>query len=83
MNIPLGGLILKPIDGGRRTKCTFIIEGGLAGSVPRYITKQAIGIQSYTLGTLRKQLPDILKKYGEEYKNRPVIEQQKDLHLYE
>ena len=73
MDIRIGGLIIEPIDGGQRSKVTFIIEGGLGGSIPNWVTKQAIGIQAYTLSQLRKLLPDFIKKNKAEFDKRPII----------
>ena len=76
MVVPLAGLIMEPMDGGKRTRVCFIAEGGLGGSIPDFVTKQVIAIQAYTMIQLRKFCGEFRAKFKGEY---PLLCQQEEL----
>lgn len=49
----IGGWILEPVDGGRRTRATFMLEMDLKG-IPQWAIKQANKEQGYQIKDLRK-----------------------------
>lgn len=57
----IGGWYLEPVDNGRRTKATYLLEVDLKG-IPQWALKQANKEQGYQVQTLRT----IVKKYLED-----------------
>lgn len=63
--LPFGGWRLEPMPGDpSRTKCDYIAEINLKGSMPSFIMKSAIKEQGYQIVMLRKAVEAYLKDHN-------------------
>ena len=92
MDVPIAGFEFVPDPNDpNKCSCRQIIEFGLLGYIPGFVTAQVIKDTAQGLDRIKKHIEPWLKTksddgkltWGERQKNEPVVKQQEDLDEYD